>query len=191
MAEKDYSLQAFNGFLDYLSSKHLLNKNTAQSRKAAVNKVLQVLDATEASDLRQVDMEMAFQRFANKDGRSYKPDSLMVYKSRLTSALTDFYSYVENPAQFRPSVKSSSGTTSKKRSKPAEKGDHEATPPGINRAQEDAQGSQQHHKPPSDGLTIPVPLREGLTVKIAGIPFDLTEAEASRLASIIKAYAAQ
>lgn len=38
-------------------------------------------------------------------------------------------------------------------------------------------------------LNVPVPLREGVTVKIRGLPADLTEAEASRLADIMKAYA--
>ena len=38
-------------------------------------------------------------------------------------------------------------------------------------------------------VVVPVPLREGLTVKISNLPFDLTATEAERLASIIRAYA--
>src|SRR5690606_30286962 len=81
MTEKNYSLQALNEFFDYLANKHLLNKNTVQSRRGAANKILGVLDENEASDLRQLDVELVFQRFANKAGKDYKPDSLMVYRS--------------------------------------------------------------------------------------------------------------
>ncbi|MEA9913497.1 hypothetical protein VDG39_12390 [Xanthomonas campestris pv. raphani] len=187
MADKDYSLQALNEFIDYLANKHLLNKNTAQSRKGAANKILGVLDAQEASDLSKIDLDMVFTRFANKAGKDYKPDSLMVYRSRLSSALTDFFSYVENPAQFRPAGKSNGAGSIKKPAKQVRKAEER---PSESKPTMDSQASSQVAQSNSPGsVTVPVPLREGVTVQITGLPADLTEAEASRLAAIIKAYA--
>lgn len=187
MADKDYSLLALNEFIDYLANKHLLNKNTAQSRKGAANKILGVLDEQEASDLRKIDLDLVFTRFANKAGKDYKPDSLMVYRSRLSSALNDFFSYVENPAQFRPAVKSNGTGSTKKPVKNIRRTD--VRPDEIKPAM-DFQSSHQTAQSSAPGsVNVPVPLREGLTVQITGLPADLTEAEASRLAAIIKAYA--
>jgi len=187
MADKDYSLQALNEFIDYLANKHLLNKNTAQSRKGAANKILGVLDDQEASDLRTIDLDLVFTRFANKAGKDYKPDSLMVYRSRLSSALTDFFSYVENPAQFRPAVKSNGTGSAKKPAKSVRKTDER---PAESKPAVDFQSPPQTAQSSAPGsVNVPVPLREGITVQITGLPADLTEAEASRLAAIIKAYA--
>lgn len=187
MTEKNYSLQAFNEFFDYLANKHLLNKNTVQSRRGAANKILGVLDENEASDLRQLDVELVFQRFANKAGKDYKPDSLMVYRSRLGSALSDFFQYVENPAQFRPSLKANGSATAKRSAKVVRKADeHRAEDKPIAGTQVH-QGAAHTNSPGS--VNVPVPLREGVTVQITGLPSNLTEAEASRLAAIIKAYA--
>jgi len=188
MTDKDYSLRALNEFLDYLSSKHLLNKNTAQSRKAAINKVFGVLDADEAGDLSKVDLDLAFKRFENKSAKDYKPDSLMVYRSRVASALNDFFSYVESPTQFRPSVKSSgSGTAARpakaSRKLEAERGERE----GVARREEQSDTAAMAER--AQALSIPVPLRDGVMVRITGLPADLTEAEAARLAAIVKAYA--
>lgn len=187
MTGKDYSLRALNEFLDYLANKHLLNKNTVQSRKGAANKILGVLDEQEASDLKQLDLDLVFQRFANKAGKDYKPESLMVYRSRLSSALNDFFLYVENPAQFRPALKSNGSSTAKKPAKAVRKAEDQ-------RAEGKPMGGE--HAPPTTtqvstpgSVNVPVPLREGVTVQITGLPVDLTEAEASRLAAIIKAYA--
>lgn len=189
MTDKSYSLQSLNEFLDYLGNKDLLNKNTVQSRKGAVNKILGILDEQEASDIRALDFDLVFQRFVNRVGKDYKPDSLMVYKSRLSSAVTDFLAYMESPAQFRPSSKpSGSGAVgSKKAGKATRKPDGK---------REDRDGDSGNHStsrtppPVTPGtVNVPVPLREGVTVHITGLPVDLSEAEAARLAAIIKAYA--
>lgn len=178
--ETDYSLAAFMSFMDYLSEKHILNKNTAQSRKAAANKVFAVLDDAEASDLRQLDMEMVYRRFENKEGRSYKPETLQVYRSRLGTALADFLSHAENPGQFKPKVR----TASSGRPAPAKMG--KKTGVASVREEAIAQVAVKHQ---GSALSIPVPLRDGVTVMISGVPADLSEAEAARLAAIMKAYA--
>ncbi len=186
MTDKDYSLDALNTFLDYLADKGLLKKNTALSRKRAANKILSVLDGNEIKDLKSVDIRHAFDRFSNLQGTSFKPSSLQIYLSRLNSALTDFYSYTENPAGFKPA--SAQRNTVKNKTKDSGK-------PSSNQTKRRSQSSEASTPPADEGvhserhLVIPVPLRQGLTVKINNIPADLTQREAEKLAAIVKAYA--
>lgn len=184
--ETDYSLQALMKFMDYLSNKHILNKNTAQSRKAAANKVFAVLDESEKGDLRHLDMDMVFRRFENKEAKTYKPETLQVYKSRLTSTLSDFMSHAKDPSQFKPSVKA--GSSAQKASRT-----NTSTPRRAKGVEEvgakESDAVERMARSAVGGLTVPVPLREGVTVQIMGLPMDLTEAEAARLAAIVTAYA--
>lgn len=157
----------------------MLKRNTAQSRKLAANKILAVLEDSETADLRTVDVDSAFERFQNKQGMQYKPDSLQVYLSRVRTALSDFVSYVDNPAGFKPA------SVQRSRSKPKD-----ANTNSKDTKETGAKGSTpplDHHE--HQHIVVPVPLREGLTIKISNLPADLTEAEANRIAAIIKAFA--
>jgi Site-specific recombinase XerD len=185
---KDYSLEALNRFLDYAAEKGLLKRNTAVSRKQASNKILSVLEPDEARDLRTVDVDQAFERFANLQGTAFKPDSLRVYQSRLRSSLSDFFSWVENPAGFKPSGNQRNGASGKRQVKKAERPDTPASGPYSTDARPTPVQSLDAHQQ-SDGIAIPVPLRAGLTVQILNVPADLTATEAEKLAAIIKAYA--
>jgi len=184
MTEKNYSLEALEQFFDFAINKGLLKKNTAQSRKLAASKVLSVLDEQEKADLREVDIDHAFELFQNKFRADYTPDSLQVYKSRVRSALGDFVRYVDNPSGFRPS-------TSQRASSAKTKRENNGNGKSKETRNDDGQktGKTHHEDPPSYGIIVPVPLREGLVVKISNVPSDLTPAEANRLAAIIKAYA--
>lgn len=187
--EKDYSLDALEQFLDYASNKGLLKKNTALSRKRAALKILDVLDDQEKRDLRRVDVEHAFERFSNLQGREFKPASLQVFKSRLKSALTDFFAYTDSPATFKPTGRQRTRSASKIDGKDSEQTANRK----ANRLNEQSEKAEtrgiQAEATPSDHLVIPIPLRDGLTVKIHNIPADLTKQESEKIAAIIKAYA--
>jgi hypothetical protein len=155
----DRSLGGLTTFLDYLSSKGLMAKNTAAGRKAACGKVLGVLDPEEQSDVLNLDLDDAMTRFINLEGRAYTPNSLNVYKSRVASSLSDFASYLQNPAAFKPS------TASKK-----------------------SNGESAKRSGPSANV-FPIPIRADVVVRINGLPFDLTPAEAEKIASVVKAMA--
>lgn len=181
--ENGYSLTALMDFIDYTGRKGLLNKNTAQSRRLAVNKILSVLDEDEATDLRKVDIDQVYERFENLYGSEFKPDSLRVYYSRLNSAISDFLTWKKNPSSFKPTVQkrkhklstANSRSESVKRDSPSK-----ATANGLPSATETE----------IDGLSIPIPLRPGKLVEIRGIPEDLTSGEARKIAGVITAYAA-
>lgn len=69
-AESDYSRQALLDFLELLTTRGLANKNTALGMKAACGKILQGLSPHEENDVREVDVDTAVRRFANKPNRS-------------------------------------------------------------------------------------------------------------------------
>mgnify|MGYP003661686593 CR=1 FL=1 len=172
---KDYSADAFFRFMDMVKDKGLLNPNTAQSRKAAGNKMLALLEPDEKQDLREIDLDHLHERFANKSGTDYTPNSLQVYKSRFKSALDDFVSWVDNPSAFRPS-------TSKRESAPRQNSKPKSRKPSSTVAEPPGRSSP-------DDFPIYVPIREDVVVQITGVPADLTDKEAGKIAAVIQAYA--
>lgn len=167
-------------FQDYLASKGLMAKATAMARKASLGKVLGILSDDEAKDVIGLDVDDLMRRFANLQGKSYTAQSLNTYKSRVKSALEDFGSYVENPLGFRPNL-------NKRDVKPKpDNGKRSATPPGP-----DLDITTPRPVSPSfDAASIlPIPLRQDLVIRVHGLPFDLTEAEAKKIANVIMAMA--
>lgn len=178
------SREALLEFLDYLSRKGLMNKTTASARKAAANKILGILDDQEAEDVTSLDLDEVLMRFSNIAGANYTPDSLNTYKSRLKSAIDDFKSYLENPMGFRPSV-ASSGRKATERTKQSTASDASATA-----SLRESRSSSTFSAVPAASVSIfPIPIRSDLIVHVQGLPYDLTEAEANKIANVIRAMA--
>jgi hypothetical protein len=172
---EDRSRQSLLEFLDYLSNKGLMAKATAANRKAAVSKVLGILPSAEASDVTTLDLDEVMRRFTNLEGKGYTPGSLTTYLSRLRSAIDDFKLYLENPMGFRPSVQ------------PRERRKVE------NR--KDVTASESKASPRQPAIEVPIsnalsiPIRLDATVLVQGLPYDLTENEAAKIANVIRAMA--
>lgn len=178
------SREAAIDFMQYLAQKGLMAPATAQARKAALNTVLSILDPDEAQDVTTLDLDSVISRFGNLQGKDYTPESLRTYKSRVKSALEDFASYVENPLAFKPSLQTrerkpiqSKVTTDDKK--------HSAVTP----APEPYRPQAGTFAGPMANSILPIAIRADLTVHIQGIPFDLTEAEAKKIAGVIQAMA--
>jgi hypothetical protein len=171
-------------FLEYVAQKGLMAPATARARKAAVNTVLGILDNQEAQDVTSINLDDVMSRFGHLQGKEYTPESLRTYKSRVRSALDDFASYVENPLAFKPNVqvrerkpalsKTSSDTTKHVSGEIA---------PELSRYQVSPVAG------PMASSILPIPIRADLTIHIQGLPFDLTEAEAKKIASVVQAMA--
>lgn len=174
-----YSEKELLEFIDYLSTKSLLSSSTASGRKAAALKILAALDPEEKTDLRNLDIEQTFQRFSNKFGKEFTPQSLVTYKSRFNSALSDFFKYHENLAGFKTGttkkISKDNGSESKASGKKISAKDK--TPPLV----------QPLADPKSYVLQIPI--GNGTLVEIRNLPMDLTEADATKIAAVIKAHA--
>ncbi len=163
--------QDFFAFLDWMSEKGLMAKNTVIARKAAANKVLGILSADEAQDVTVLDLDTLMRRFTNLEGKAYTPGSLTTYLSRLRSALDDFKLYLDSPLNFRP------GVQQRERRKPeARKETRLAAPTGSGDT-----------VPPPALNALSIPIRPDTMIVIHGLPYDLNEAEAAKIANIIRA----
>jgi len=171
--------EAILEFQDYQAAKGLLAKGTAMARKAALGKVLGILPHEEAEDVTQIDLDDVMLRFSNLQGKDYTPGSMTTYKSRVKAAIEDFEAYLSNPLGFRPSVNRRDRAPKNEKAQPKRV---DATPP--------AETTSKSAVPTFDSVSIlPIPLRADLTVRIQGLPFDMTEAEAKRIANVVLAMA--
>lgn len=169
-------------FVEYTGSKGLVPTATAAARKAAVNRVTSILSDEEAEDVTNLDLDELMRRFDNLNQHQYTPESLQTYKSRLKTVLEDFRLYRENPLNFR------SGSQSRTRVKSnGEKKKSLRTDLTVKESVSGALPKVIQHLP--NVTVLPIPLRPDLTVQIAGLPFDLTPAEAKKIANIILAHA--
>lgn len=166
-------------FLDYLAEKGLMAKATVQARKAAASKILGILERSEANDVTKIDLEDVVARFGRLHGKQYTPQSLTTYKSRLSSALDDFQSYLSNPLAFRPSVQS------RERPKLKVIKDISEFSPQETRTEP----ARSTISPMATSNIVPIAIRADLTIYIQGLPFDLSEAEARKIAAVVTAMA--
>lgn len=185
MSDSRYSATKLVEFFDYVIIKGLMNKETANSRKIASAKILEVLDEQERSDLRQLDIEDAFQRFVHLKGKGYSPQSLSVYRSRFSAAISDFIAWVGDPLNYR-------SATATRATKKTIRTDGKERQAGVSRKSPERPSIPV--QPPvdlglTDHLSLPIPLRKGVVVKISGLPSDLTPDEAKKIAAIVGAYA--
>ena len=175
----EYSSEAVLDFLDYGASKGLFNKSTAGAKKIAVERVFEIADPSEAADVRTVDLSSLMTRFINVSGSGFKPESLASYQSRAKSAIEDFVSWKQNPMGFRTSRR---GTPKKAKPSQAQSASKVLDRP-IQATNVEA--------PKVSTLSLPIPIRADLTVYVNGVPFDLTKAEATKIANVVLAMAVE
>lgn len=178
----DYSKNALLKFLDTMVTKGLMNANTAAGLTAACAKILD--DVAGEEDVRGIDVSTAVIRYNNRNPGALAPNSLAEYKRRVSRAILDFVSWVENPSAFKPRGRGASAkngrqteTTPKKR---AASHDQDAPPPP-------AYGTPT--VTPSAGLPLSYPLRPDFLAQVV-IPRDLTADEARRLGAFLLTLAA-
>lgn len=182
MVNKDYSLQALEKFLDYAASKGLMKTETAKARKTASSRILGIADPAEVEDLREIDLDSVFERFANLQGTEFKPASLKIYQSRVRSAIGEFVSYVNDPAGFRSPITARNNGANGGR-KTTDKKNRTQKHAEVEAAGDVARSDDPVH------LVFPVPIRPNLVVKIQNLPHDLTPEEAKRIAAVVEALA--
>lgn len=175
------SREALAEFLDYLAAKGLMARATAQARKAAASKILGILDEAEARDVTSIDIDDVVGRFQRLHGKDYTPGSLSTYRSRLASAIDDFRSYLANPLAFRPSTQN----RDRPKAKNSAPNEQAKTAPTTEVRIE----TRPSPMPPAATSILPVPIRADLTIFIQGLPFDLTEGEARKIAAVVTAMA--
>jgi len=173
----DHSVKALVDFLEYASNKGLLNKSTANAKRIAVERIFEVAEESERADVTQIDLSSLMHRFMNLAGSGFKPDSLSTYQSRVRSSIDEFVAWKANPMGFKPTKRGTMVKSGRANAKPDQ-------PPEQPKA-------QQNHNPSAAVGTnsLPIPVRSDLTVIIQGLPFDLTKAEANKIAKVVMAMA--
>jgi len=171
------SRQALLAFLDYLAAKGLMAKATVAARKAAVTQVLGILPEDEASDVISLDIDHVMQRFTNLQKQKYTPGSLAAYRSRVKAAMEDFRNYLDNPLAFKPGVQ------------PREKRPGEAKRLSVSQPSSPTQVdiARSSVVAPLTNTIIPIQIRADTTVYVQGLPYDLTEGEANKIANVVRA----
>ena len=181
----DRSLTALLSFLDYVSDKGLMAKNTAAGRKAACSKVLGILDPEEQTDVSALNTEDVMTRFINLEGKGYTPKSLTVYKSRMSSSIEEFLNYTQNPSAYKPSVSKKRSAKQADANRP--KSNMKAYKPIEVKVFEGASRSEAGSSPAAN--VFPIPIRADVVVRIHNLPFDLSSAEAEKISAVVKAMA--
>ena len=89
-----------------MGRKGLIPANTASARKAAANKVLQILGDDEAEDVTALDVDETVRRLRGINSSDYTAESLQSYASRVRSSLDDFKRHCDDPLNFKVGRKS-------------------------------------------------------------------------------------
>jgi hypothetical protein len=122
--------------------------------------------------------------FVTHHARNYTTNCLNVYMSRTLADFAYFQKCLNDPLTFKPySNKGDKKPSSKSPHKP-EKASHPKAALGDHHGQSPPSISQ-----PASANVFPIPIRENVVVRIHGLPFDLTPAEAKKIASVIQAMA--
>jgi hypothetical protein len=170
-------------FLEYLGAKGLVAPPTATARRIAASRVLSVLSDEEAENVFAVDLDHLMSRFENLNRGKFTPDSLRTYRSRLKTALDDFRGYNSDPVSFRPSGRTSGKNKQIETSKPRRKDSYvEIATPSASSSSTPAINMPNTNQ-------LPIALRQDVVVRVFGLPFDLSKAEAQKIANIILAHA--
>lgn len=178
----DFSKNALIKFLDTVVAKGLMNANTAGGVKAACSRILD--DLADTDDVRGVDVNTAVVRYNNRNPGALSPNSLSQYQRRVSRAISDFVSWVENPAGFKPRARGASGKNGRKTeniSSGRAVANHLEMP--LPAAHAASPG------PTSTGLPLSYPLRSDFLAQVV-IPRDLTSEEARRLGAFLLTLAA-
>lgn len=162
-------------FLDYIGEHGLVAPATVSARKASAKKVLNALSSEETEDVLAIDVDDVCDRFVRLYKNDYTAGSLQSYVSRLKSTLEDFERFLTNPAEFKRSSKRHSHRHQLAEVAPGYA--TEISPMGARSVRTDGRN------------LVPIAIREDLVVKIDGLPFDLTEPEAKRIANVVLAMA--
>ncbi|QOC21297.1 hypothetical protein IC757_09540 [Wenzhouxiangella sp. AB-CW3] len=174
-AEQSRSIDDLLQFLKSAGMEGLINPAVARARRNAIAQLSAELTERERADVSSIDVDDLASRFHKLEGASIRVETLSLYAERFRMALTDFLSWLDDPAAF------SSVGGERKRA---------ITRGTLSREQEVAERITLEASD-NQARLVPIPLRPDLTVHVANLPIDLTEAEAERVVRVVRAYASK
>ena len=172
IADESRSIESLLTFLKQAGMEGLINPAVARARRNAVNQLAVELTESERDDVRRIDVDDLASRFHKLEGSSIRMEALDLYAERFRMALTDYLSWVDDPASFV------SAGGEKKRA---------VTRGSLTREQEVAERiTLEATDNPSN--IIPIQLRQDETVYVANLPLDLSTEEADKIARVVRAF---
>lgn len=178
----DYSVGALLEWLEWAGERGLMNRTTARLRRTSCQRVFEVLDDDETSDLRTLNLEDIFTRFANTAGTELSPNSLRDYRGRMEAAVEEFLRYRSDPVNYKPSGRKLLVTNSQMR------GGRTAAE-RERRTRTRTESTEEKDPAQATGLEYPFPLRENVIIYLKGVPTDLSLSEAQRLGRFVQSLA--
>jgi hypothetical protein len=168
----DTSGKAFVEHWNWAADKGIMNKNTANSLRAASSQVLSIVDDWETVDITEIDVEDILRRFQNLKGRDYKPQTLNAYLRRFRQAVDYFLEYNQDPVNWKPATRTRPSQQSSKASEDRKSRKTSTSEP--------LQISTKPQTPEGGLVRYPYPLRENLVVYL-NLPADLKVVEVKKL----------
>ena len=169
-----YSVDDLLEFLDHTGSRGLMPAATSTALAVATRNVMGVLSDQEKLDLGSQDLDSVIKRFNNKRAKDFSPSSLKEYGRRVHRAVDLFLKWREDPSNFTVKTRATTGSRRKDKNEETE-------------AEQEAELHSGANGPSSPGTyQSAVPIRTGVVVTIANIPYDLSKAEAERVANFVK-----
>jgi hypothetical protein len=173
-----YSADDLIEFLDHAADKGLMPAATAQALAVASRNVLGVLTDQERKDLTSLELDSVIRRFTNKRAKDFNPASLKEYGRRVHRAVELFLRWRSDPANF--TVKTRATNSSRKKDKSGEVVELQASSSAI--------GSTANRL---GTYSTSVPVRPGIVVTLSNVPYDLSAADAERLAAFVRMLAVE
>ncbi|ELY2640086.1 MULTISPECIES: hypothetical protein [Cronobacter] len=167
----NFSTKAFFDFLYELPSLGLINEATARNLKNSALLLLSVIDLNSSDDVRQLDVEELISRYVETQSTKPGDSTLQSYQSRFKSAVSKFEEYVRLGTVIHS---------------PETNGELEGLD-GVD-AKFDKIRQLKNSKPHTFNLPILIRPETGIMITIQGLPTDITQEEAERVLSILKAY---
>lgn len=170
-----YSLDDLIDFLDHAGDRGLMPAATAQALAVATRNVLGVLSDQEKKDLSDQDLDSVIKRFNNKRAKDFSPTSLKEYGRRVRKAVELFLAWREDPANFTVKTRATTSPRRKEKGKSS----------GLQQSETEFDQSDQEQTALGTYRSA-IPVRPGVVVTLANVPYDLTKAEAERLAGFVR-----
>jgi hypothetical protein len=178
MAASDYTPDRLLNFLRESALQGLVNPAVAKSRLNAAEQLFVELNDQERADIRLIDVDRLCQRLHKIHDSSIRPEVVAVYNKRLQAALTDYFSWLDDPRSF--SSIGGDGMRKEKRYSPSDK--------EISREQKALEEITLSVSEWAADI-VSIPLREDRTIYVQNLPLDLTPGEAQKISRVIEALA--
>jgi hypothetical protein len=177
MSQVAPSFEELTKFITTAASKGWIGSVSGAAMLSALRRVAPVLEDREKSDVNAIDIDALIRRFSNLN-REVGGSSLKSYSSRISSARKMFLEWRNDPKTWKPRATAPTSGVGK-RAKNLRKDEK----PGSN-----LQSESEMEKP--DGgenrLSYPFPLRDGVVVKLIGLPPDLTQGDVERITRFLR-----